>query len=84
MCHRPLRKAGVIPHTVLDETFLFCNWSQGNPGGVSPMALTLSGTALAAGKWSCVSTQRTGGSRRAAHGVNYKVSAMGLTPPGSP
>ena len=48
------------------------------------MALTLSGTALAAGGWSCVSKQRTGGSRRAAHGVNYKVSAMGLTPPGSP
>ena len=39
---------------------------------------------LAAGGWSCVSKQRTGGERRAAHGVNGKVSAIGLTPPGSP
>ena len=33
----------------------------GEPGAVRPMALTLSGTALAAGGWSCVSKQRTGG-----------------------
>ena len=48
------------------------------------MALTLSGKALAAGKRSCVSKQRTGGKRRTADGVNDKVSAIGLTPPGSP
>ena len=44
------------------------------------MALTLSGTALAAGGWSCVSKQRTGCYRRAAHGVNDKVSAIRRQP----
>ena len=39
---------------------------------------------LAAGGWSCVSKQRTGGERRAAHGVTDKVSAIGLRPPDSP
>ena len=47
------------------------------------MALTLSRTALAAGKRSCVSKQRTGGERRAAHGVNDNVSAIGRQPPDS-
>ena len=43
------------------DSWALALWSFSERGGVSPLALTLSGTALAAGGWCCVSKQRTGG-----------------------